>query len=187
MWCNLRDAKGTCLSRSLARAHLYYVVIITAIYYVCNIIIYNNTITGACICGSSGIPSSLASCVKFTRVVIAHSELISESMSFLFLYDFCSWMRSEKKMHRMFDHFLFRNLIFDIIWYQQWLWLTQNYIIIYIRVSVLLSEWATDWLAEWMKRFCNHRGKITIGNWTSSMLCSIEHLIWIGRWGKGER
>lgn len=97
----------------------------------------------------------------------------------------CSWMRSEKKMHRMFDHFLFRNLIFDIIWYQQWLWLTQNYIIIYIRVSVLLSEWATDWLAEWMKRFCNHRGKITIGNWTSSMLCcSIEHLIWIGPVGK---
>lgn len=97
----------------------------------------------------------------------------------------CSWMRSEKKMHRMFDHFLFRNLIFDIIWYQQWLWLTQNYIIIYIRVSVLLSEWATDWLAEWMKRFCNHRGKITIGNWTSSMLCcSIEHLIWIRSVGK---
>lgn len=103
MWCNLRDAKGTCLSRSLARAHLYYVVIITAIYYVCNIIIYNNTITGACICGSSGIPSSLASCVKFTRVVIAHSELISESMSFLFLYDFAVECEAKKNAQNVWS------------------------------------------------------------------------------------
>lgn len=88
MWRNLRSIRdGTCSwctrlwSYSQARthtyrerdAHLYYVVIMTAIYYNCNIIIYNNTIIlGACVsvCGSGAHARTFALahyCVKFTR------------------------------------------------------------------------------------------------------------------------
>lgn len=81
MWCNL-DAKRYLF---VARAHLYYVVIITAIYYHCNIIIYNNSITGACI-QWSGIPFCMASCVKsrYARrgFIITHRIDSIKSMSF---------------------------------------------------------------------------------------------------------
>lgn len=64
--------------------HLYYVVIITAIYYDCIIIIYNNGIIGACInvkplSGSFSFPLSTYSCTLFilgTSLSVSTSDLL---------------------------------------------------------------------------------------------------------------